>query len=103
MHQLRHLALYVKRYGPLWATTAFLFENESGIIANSVNAKSNIAEYLKNNNKYRIIYQSPKSTILTSKNSKPIKHLANWEKLMTQEEKAVIEHFRNRKTFLIFN
>lgn len=49
VHQLIHLSLSVKRWGPLWATSAFMFENENGILARIVHGKSNMGQELVNN------------------------------------------------------
>lgn len=49
LHQLLHLGLIVKRWGPLWATSAFMFENEIGVLAKKVHGKNNLGQELINN------------------------------------------------------
>lgn len=48
MHQLLHLALYVKRWGPLWATSAFPFENCNGILAKMAHETKHIGQEIAN-------------------------------------------------------
>lgn len=49
VHQLLHLALIVLRWGPLWAASAFPYENVNGILARFVHGKNNIGEELVKN------------------------------------------------------
>lgn len=49
IHQLLHLCLSVKRWGPLWANSAFMFENQNGLLAKSVHGKHNLGKELLNN------------------------------------------------------
>lgn len=44
VHQLLHLVLCVKRWGPLWATSAFPFENFNGILAKMIHGTKNIGQ-----------------------------------------------------------
>ena len=39
VHQLLHLPLYVRRWGPLWATSAFCFEGFNGLVECSTEPK----------------------------------------------------------------
>lgn len=48
-HQLLHLGLVVRRWGPLWATSAFAFENQNGLIAKSVHGTRNLKIEIINN------------------------------------------------------
>lgn len=48
VHQLLHLSLYVSRWGPLWATSAFPFENYNGFLANSLHGTHNVKQELIN-------------------------------------------------------
>lgn len=49
VHQLLHLVLCVKRWGPLWATSAFPFENYNGYLGNCVHGTKNQGvELIKN-------------------------------------------------------
>lgn len=49
VHNLLHLVLCVRRWGPLWATSAFPFENYNGFLANCVHGSNNQAiEMIKN-------------------------------------------------------
>lgn len=43
-HQLAHLVQSVKRWGPLWATSAFPFENYNGFIANCVHGNKHMGQ-----------------------------------------------------------
>lgn len=47
-HQLLHLTLSVRRWGPLWATSAFPFENFNGLIAKSVHGNKHLAQEIVN-------------------------------------------------------
>jgi len=47
-HQLIHLALYVKRFGPLWASSAFPFEDYNGVLKKMVHGTRNPAKELIN-------------------------------------------------------
>ena len=51
MHQLLHLGLYVSRWGPLWATSAFAFENYNGFLAHSLHGTKNVGQELVNTTK----------------------------------------------------
>ena len=46
VHQLTHLVLYVRRWGPLWATSAFPFENFNGMLGNMIHGSKNEGEEL---------------------------------------------------------
>ncbi|KAK3919799.1 B-cell linker protein [Frankliniella fusca] len=48
VHQLLHLPLYVKRWGPLWATSAFMFESYNGTIAELIHGTKNRGKELVN-------------------------------------------------------
>lgn len=48
VHQLAHLVLSVKRWGPLWATSAFPFENYNGFIANCVHGNKHMGQEIVN-------------------------------------------------------
>lgn len=49
MHQLQHLCLAVRRWGPLWATSAFPFEDKNGLIAKSVHGTRYLNTEIINN------------------------------------------------------
>lgn len=49
VHQLVHLVLCVKRWGPLRGTSAFAFENYNGFIAKCVHGKKHFAQEVVNN------------------------------------------------------
>lgn len=49
VHQLLHLVLSVRRWGPLWATSAFVFENQNGFLGNSVHGTKNLGQEMVNN------------------------------------------------------
>lgn len=49
MHQLLHLSLCVRRWGPLWATSAFPFESFNGFLANCVHGTKNMSQEIINN------------------------------------------------------
>ncbi|XP_074101929.1 uncharacterized protein LOC141529328 [Cotesia typhae] len=49
MHQLKHLVLCVRRWGPLQSTSAFCFENYNGYIASSVHGNKNMSQEIVNN------------------------------------------------------
>lgn len=49
IHQMLHLVLVVKRWGPLWATSAFPFENFNGFLANCAHGTKNIGQEIINN------------------------------------------------------
>lgn len=51
VHQLLHLAECTRRWGPLWANSAFVFESTNGYIASLVHGTKNLgAEIVKNLN-----------------------------------------------------
>ena len=48
VHQLTHLVLYVRRWGPLWATSTFAFENFNGMLGNMIHgSKNEVKEFLR--------------------------------------------------------
>ena len=49
LHQLQHLVLIVRRWGPLWATSAFPFENFNGFLANCVHGTKHMGQEIVNN------------------------------------------------------
>lgn len=49
VHTLLHLPLLVKRWGPLWATSAFAFESFNGFIADHVHGTKHLGKELINN------------------------------------------------------
>lgn len=49
VHQLLHLGLVVERWGPLWATSAFPFENFNGFLAHCVHGNKNLGQEMVNN------------------------------------------------------
>lgn len=49
IHQLLHLVFSVQRWGPLWATSAFMFESQNGFLANNVHGKNKMGQELLNN------------------------------------------------------
>ncbi|XP_034944879.1 uncharacterized protein [Chelonus insularis] len=49
LHQLTHLVLCVRRWGPLWSSSAFPFENYNGIIAKSLHGSKHLGEELMKN------------------------------------------------------
>ncbi|XP_057323628.1 uncharacterized protein LOC130666535 [Microplitis mediator] len=49
VHQLLHLALCVKRWGPLQGTSAFAFENHNGYIAKCVHGSKHFGQEIVNN------------------------------------------------------
>lgn len=48
VHQLLHLVLSVKRWGPLSGSSAFTFENYNGFIAKKVHGTKNLSEEIAN-------------------------------------------------------
>ncbi|KAK3930281.1 DNA-directed RNA polymerase II subunit RPB1, partial [Frankliniella fusca] len=49
VHNLLHLCTLVKRWGPLWATSAFEFENYNGFITSHVHGTKHLGKELLNN------------------------------------------------------
>lgn len=49
VHQLLHLGICVKRWGPFWANSSFPFESYNGIIAYLSHASKNIGQEIINN------------------------------------------------------
>lgn len=49
IHTLIHLSLYVRRWGPLWATSAFGFESYYGTLSNSIYGSKNPGKELTKN------------------------------------------------------
>lgn len=49
VHQLTHLGLAVRRWGPLWATSAFPFEDQNGLIAKSIHGSRYLNTEIINN------------------------------------------------------
>ncbi|RLU24835.1 hypothetical protein DMN91_002925 [Ooceraea biroi] len=49
MHQLLHIVLCVKRWGPLWATSVFPYENYNNVLANCVHGSKNLGQEMINN------------------------------------------------------
>ena len=48
IHQLLHLGLFVRRWGPLWATSAFPFENINGFLTKFLHGTNNVSQELAN-------------------------------------------------------
>ncbi|KAJ8682535.1 hypothetical protein QAD02_018327 [Eretmocerus hayati] len=48
MHQLLHLVLYVIRWGPMWATSAFGFESFNSFLSRCLHGKKDVAKELVN-------------------------------------------------------
>ena len=53
-HQLIHLALIVARWSPLWASSAFIFEDNNGFLSNVVHGTQSLSTELTNN--LKLIY-----------------------------------------------
>lgn len=49
VHQLLHIVLCVKRWGPLWATSAFPYENYNNFLANCVHGSKHLGQEMINN------------------------------------------------------
>jgi len=49
VHQLLHLTLCVRRWGPLWSNSAFPFENFNGFLSNFVHGSKHIGKEIANN------------------------------------------------------
>lgn len=49
IHQLLHLPLVVKRWGPLFANSAFPFENYNGLLAHNIHGTKHIGQEIMNN------------------------------------------------------
>lgn len=49
VHQLLHLTLYTRRWGNLWSTSAFRFENYNGILVHLIHGTKNPAKELMRN------------------------------------------------------
>lgn len=49
VHQLLHIVLCVKRWGPLWATSAFPYENYNSFLAKSVHGSKHLGQEIINN------------------------------------------------------
>ncbi|XP_036140791.1 uncharacterized protein LOC118644940 [Monomorium pharaonis] len=49
VHQLLHIVLCVKRWGPLWATSVFPFENYNNFLANCIHGSQNLGQEMINN------------------------------------------------------
>ncbi|XP_075162231.1 uncharacterized protein LOC142234909 [Haematobia irritans] len=49
VHQLLHLCVYVQRWGPLWATSAFPFESHNGVLAKTSHGTKNLGTEMINN------------------------------------------------------
>lgn len=49
VHTLIHLPLYVRRWGPLWATSAFGFESYYGVLAHCIHGSKNPGKELVKN------------------------------------------------------
>lgn len=49
VHNLLHLPLYVRRMGPLWASSAFFFEHLNGVINHMNHGTNHVLEELINN------------------------------------------------------
>lgn len=47
VHQLLHITTFVLRYGPLWTTWAFTFENFNGFITSFVHGTQKIEKQLQ--------------------------------------------------------
>lgn len=52
LHQLVHLPLSVERWGPLWATSAFRFENNNGLLLELIHGTQQISMQIVNTFKY---------------------------------------------------
>lgn len=49
VHQLLHIVLCVKRWGPLWATSAFSYENYNNVIATCVHGSKHLGQEIIHN------------------------------------------------------
>lgn len=49
VHNLLHLALYVKRWGPFWVTSTFPFEDFNRVLASCLRGTKNLGKELINN------------------------------------------------------
>ena len=49
VHQLLHLYTYVKRWGPLWANSAFPFESHNGFLTKTSHGTKNLRREIINN------------------------------------------------------
>lgn len=49
LHQMLHLPLCVKRWGPLWAWCAFIFEHSNGVLTSLIHSTNNAGQELMNN------------------------------------------------------
>lgn len=49
VHQLLHLGLSVRRWGPLWATSAFPFENFNGYLSKCIHGSKHMGQQIINN------------------------------------------------------
>ena len=47
IHQLLHLSTHVRRFGPLWTTWAFSFENFNGFVTSFVHGTQRIEKQLQ--------------------------------------------------------
>ena len=112
VHQLPHLPLFVKRYGPLWATSAFIFENKSGLLGNSVTGNSHLGVEIANKIKRQIWYDHLKYKTsanddkgLEAKRQNNIQPLRKQdvEKYLRPLEIKKMNEFCNKNPFLVFD
>ncbi|XP_034944902.1 uncharacterized protein [Chelonus insularis] len=69
VHQLLHLTLCIERWGPLWSTSAFPFENVNGMLAKCVHGTKNLGQEMANNLKIAQGVQSLKITCASKNNT----------------------------------
>lgn len=74
VHQLLHIVLCVKRWGSLWATSAFSFENYNNFLINCVHGSKHLGQEMINNlslaeGLHALRYQYPHNDDISSNNS----------------------------------
>lgn len=80
-HQLKHLGLCVRRWGPLRSTSAFPWENQNGYIAQSVHGTKNIGQEIVNNLKIIQGVQMLKCKIEQTNHNAEARELQNYSLL----------------------
>lgn len=77
-HQLRHLGLCVRRWGPLRSISAFPYENKNGYIAHCVHGTKNMGQEIVNSLKIVQGVQMLKYRVEEKQNNKEAQELKNY-------------------------
>ncbi|XP_075144943.1 uncharacterized protein LOC142219991 [Haematobia irritans] len=109
VHQLLHMCLYVERWGPLWATSAFPFESHNGVLAKTAHGTKNLGKEIMNNLKIsegainlRKMFEVPQLSFSKPHVFHTFGKSVNYE-LNSQESNIANTYFKDLKTLIFFS